>query len=143
MSQSQKISKTNKSAFKKIAVYFMVALFAGVGIMHFIKTETFALAMPNYLPEKILLVQLTGVIEILGAVGLLISKTRRAAGICIALFLVCVFPVNLNMALHPENFHAVPAWALYLRLPIQGVLIWLAMVASKYKDSCQKLESKV
>lgn len=142
MSQSQKIFKTNKNALSKIAVYFMVALFAGVGIMHFVKTETFALAMPNYLPEKILLVQLTGVIEILGAVGLLISKTRRAAGICIALFLVCVFPVNLNMALHPEDFHAVPAWALYLRLPIQGVLIWLAMVASTYTGSCQKPENK-
>jgi len=142
MSQSQKIFKTNKSAFKKIAVYFMVALFFGVGVMHFIKTETFASAMPNYLPEKILLVQLTGVIEILGAVGLLISKTRKAAGICIALFLICVFPVNLNMALHPENFHPVPAWALYLRLPIQGILIWLAIVASKYTSSCQKLETK-
>ena len=120
----------------------MVALFAAVGIMHFIKTETFALAMPNYLPEKILLVQLTGVIEILGAIGLLISKTRKAAGICIAVFLVCVFPVNLNMALHPENFHTVPTWVLYLRLPIQGILIWMAMIASKHNSSCQKTENK-
>lgn len=142
MNQSQKINKTNKGVFSKISICFLVALFAGVGVMHFIKTETFALAMPNYLPEKILLVQLTGVIEILGALGLLISKTRKAAGICIALFLVCVFPVNLNMALHPENFHPVPAWALYLRLPIQGVLIWMAMVASKYKGGCQEPKNK-
>lgn len=142
MNQSQKINKTNKSVFSKISICFLVALFLAIGILHFLKTEAFAHAMPNYLPQKILLVQLSGIIEILGAVGLLISKTRRAAGICIAIFLVCVFPVNLNMALHPENFHPVPAWALYLRLPIQGVLIWMAMVASKYTGGCQESEIK-
>lgn len=116
----------------------MVALFLGVGVMHFIKTETFARAMPDYLPAKILLVQLTGVIEILGALGLMAGKTRKPAGICIALFLVCVFPVNLNMALHPELFPKLPVWALWLRLPIQGLLIWLALRASGYQAGCQK-----
>lgn len=116
----------------------MVALFSGVGVMHFIKTEAFASAMPDYLPEKILLVQITGVIEILGALGLVVPKTRRLAGICIAIFLACVFPVNLNMALHPELFAKIPAWGLWLRLPIQGLLIWLALKASTFKGGCQK-----
>lgn len=122
----------------KIAIYCMVALFIAVGILHFIKTDSFAQAMPAYLPEKILLVQITGVLEILGAIGLVVSRTRRPAGICIALFLVCVFPVNLNMALHPELFPKIPAFALWLRLPIQGLLIWLALKASTYQAGCQK-----
>ncbi|MCW5821425.1 MAG: DoxX family protein [Cyanobacteria bacterium TGS_CYA1] len=130
--------KRAQALFDKIAIYFMVALFIGVGVMHFIKTETFASAMPEYLPAKILLVQLTGVIEILGALGLIVEKTRKPAGICIALFLVCVFPVNLNMALNPELFPKIPVWALWLRLPIQGLLIWLALRSSRYRTGCQK-----
>ena len=37
--------------------------------------------------------------------------------------LVAVFPANLHMALHTERYRKIPPWALYARLPLQGVMI--------------------
>lgn len=118
---------------KQISLYFLVTLFAFVGVMHFVKTQSFISAMPDFIPYKELVVQLTGVLEISGAIGLLIPRLRRLTGICLAVFLVCVFPVNINMALHPQNFPAIPAYALWIRLPLQALFIWMAIYCSTCK----------
>ena len=47
------------------------------------------------------------------------------------LIMVVVFPANLHMALNPAEFAEVPVWFLYVRLPLQGVLIWWAWVATR------------
>ena len=75
------------------------------------------------------LVAVTGVLEIAGGIGLLITATQTAAGICLALFLVAVFPANAYAAAHPETFGrlAVP---LLSRLIAQLVLIVLCLLAA-------------
>ena len=40
------------------------------------------------------------------------------------MLLLAIFPANINMAVHPEIYPQAPAWALWLRLPVQGLLIW-------------------
>jgi uncharacterized membrane protein len=40
--------------------------------------------------------------------------------------LVAVMPANVWMVQHPERYAGIPAWALWLRLPLQGVLVWWA-----------------
>ena len=53
------------------------------------------------------------------------ERTRRPAGWWLIATLIAVFPANLHMALHPEEFPKVPggAPALWARLPFQGVFI--------------------
>ena len=68
----------------------------------------------------------SGVLELLGAAGLLFAATRRAAGIGLFALTVAVTPVHVYMLQQPELF-AVPYWALVLRVPLQIAL--LALIA--------------
>ena len=109
-------------------------LLAGVmvfaGVMHFVAPRGYVKIVPTWLPAPRALVAISGLFEILGGVGLLIPTTQRfAAWGLIALF-IAVFPANVNMAVKgiPVGKKAIPAWALWARLPLQLVFIgwaWL------------------
>jgi uncharacterized membrane protein len=100
--------------------------FASAGILHFVKPQIFCKIMPAYLPYALELVYVSGLFEIAGAVGLLIPALRRYAVWGLLCLLIAVFPANINMALHPELTPDLPVWLLYLRLPLQPVLmIWV------------------
>jgi len=99
------------------------------GISHFRSPEPFISIVPKFLPDAPLLVSISGFFEILGAVGLLIPFTRKAASIGLILLYIAVFPANINMAVHnlPIENHHFPLWVLWLRLPLQLLLIvWAA-----------------
>ena len=51
------------------------------------------------LPNELLIIYLTGVLEIAGAIGLLVPRTRKLAGMCLVFLLHALFPDNLNDAL--------------------------------------------
>ncbi len=80
--------------------------------------------MPDYLPQQRLLVWLSGVAEVVGGVFALFGQTQRLARWSLVATLVGVFPANLHMALHTERYAMLPGWLIWLRLPLQGVLIW-------------------
>jgi uncharacterized membrane protein len=68
----------------------------------------------------------SGVFELLGAVGLLMGRTRRIAGIGLCLLTIAVTPANIYMLQRADLF-PVPHWALVLRLPLQlGLLALIA-----------------
>ena len=79
--------------------------------------------MPAWLDYKLTLVYVSGVFEILGGLAVLIPKTRKLAGIGLIALLIAVFPANINMALNSQNFPNIPNTLLWLRLPLQFVLI--------------------
>lgn len=82
--------------------------------------------MPAWLPAHDALILISGAAEIAGGIGILVPRTRRAAGFGLILLLVAVFPANITM-LRLGRMHEAPAWAealLWLRLPAQGLLIW-------------------
>jgi len=113
-------------------VRVMVALaMIGVGIDHFVAPDFFVRIVPRALPAPLVLVWVSGFFEALGGVGLLIPRTRRAAGIGLVLLYIAVFPANINMCIHPELGGSVPLWALWLRLPFQLVFIALALWVSR------------
>lgn len=108
-----------------LAVFFIVA-----GLNHF-RTPSFYLPMmPAYMPAHDLLIALSGMMEIAGGIATLVPRLRRVAGWFLTLLLLAILPANIEMAVHPELFPAVPQWALYLRLPFQIVLIGWALWAT-------------
>ena len=77
------------------------------------------------------LVQISGVAEIAGGVGVLLPSPRRASGPGLVALLAAVFPANLYMARAPERFGKIPRWALYARLPLQPLMMWWAWRATR------------
>jgi len=108
---------------KTISRYLYGLLFILAGLNHFANTELYVGIMPAYLPWPLALVYLSGVAEVvLGALLCFRPCAAWAAWGLIAL-LIAVFPANLNMALHPERWPSLPQLGLWLRLPLQGLLI--------------------
>jgi uncharacterized membrane protein len=99
-------------------------LFFVAGANHFLVPQPYLSMMPGYLPAHVLLVQLSGLAEMAGGIGVLFSATRRLAAWGLILLLVAVFPANLNVALHGWPGVDLPAWLLWVRLPLQVVFIW-------------------
>ena len=100
------------------------------GIAHFVALEVEVRLVPPYIPWPRTAVLVSGVFELLGAAGLLFSRTRRAAGIGLFTLTLAVTPVHIYMLQRPELF-AVPYWALVLRLPLQVALLALIAWSTK------------
>lgn len=95
------------------------------GIAHFVATETEMRIVPPYIPWPRAAVLISGVFELIGAVGLLWRPTRRVAGIGLFLLTLAVTPCHIYMLQRADRFAAIPIWALWLRLPIQVALLVL------------------
>ncbi|WP_449064234.1 DoxX family protein [Planomonospora algeriensis] len=73
--------------------------------------------VPPFVPFPSLVVYLTGVLELAGAVGLVLPATRRAAGICLALLFVLMLPANVHAALAEVTLAGEAATPLWRRVP--------------------------
>ena len=107
--------------------------FVFAGVMHFVTPRTYEAIMPPWVPAHREMVYASGVAEIAGGAGLMADGTRRPAGWWLIATLLAVFPANVHMALHPDEFPKVPGGrnALYARLPVQ--LLFLGWVRSAMK----------
>jgi uncharacterized membrane protein len=114
----------------------LAAVFAFMGVLHFVPSV--ARGMRAMIPPPLrrpgwpaALVVITGVCEIAGAAGLLVpwDGLRLAAGICLVVFLVAVFPANAYAARDPKRFGrtAIPFWP---RLALQVLLIAAVILAA-------------
>ena len=100
------------------------------GFLHYLTPRPYVAMMPDALPCKRGLVYASGVAEIAGGAGVLAAPTRRAAGWWLIATLVTIFPANVNMAINAERFRGIPAPLLWVRLPVQGLLVaWVWRVA--------------
>lgn len=81
--------------------------------------------MPPYLPWHLLLVYLSGILEIALGVALLTRKFTRIAAWGLIALLVAVFPANIHMAVNHDLFPEYSGVALWLRLPLQFALMAL------------------
>jgi uncharacterized membrane protein len=79
--------------------------------------------MPPYVPWHLAMVQVSGVAEIALGILLLIPRAAPAAAAGLIALLAAVFPANVQMALHPETFPEFSPTALWMRLPLQAVMI--------------------
>ena len=97
-------------------------LFVAAGIGHFVAPDVYVRIMPPYLPFHRPLVLLSGAIEIILGVLLLIPWCPRLAAWGLIALLIAIFPANIYLYQHQEILRASPIVHL-LRLPMQGVLI--------------------
>lgn len=96
-----------------------------VGIEHFRSPQKFVDIVPNYLPFALFLVYLTGVIEIVGGLGIIYPDTREITGRLMVLFLLAVYPANFYMWANdvPFNGTRLTTNGHLVRLSVQMLLI--------------------
>jgi uncharacterized membrane protein len=113
------------SKYKLAGLVFVFLWFFGGGIGHFVVTGFFVGIVPPYIPWPLAAVYVSGVFELLGALGLISAATRPWAGVGLLLLIVCVSPANIYMWQHPELFPKFPPALLGVRLVIQVLLMML------------------
>ena len=94
------------------------------GIAHFAAMQAEMNIVPPYIAHPQAAVMITGVLELMGALGLLFKPVRRAAGWGLFALTIAVTPANVYMLQHHESF-SVPYWLLVVRLPMQVALLAL------------------
>ena len=104
----------------------MSALYVGAGVWHFVRPGGYLKIMPPWLPAPGLLVAASGVAEIVLGLGLLYTPTRPWAAWGIIAMLAVFLLVHVDMAVRPGASMGLPMWVLYLRIALQGVLMWWA-----------------
>jgi uncharacterized membrane protein len=108
----------------KLAFQYLLAIFFILaGANHFLNADFYLKMMPPYLPWHLFLVYLSGVFEIILGIMVIVPKLTRIAGWGLIALLIAVFPANLHMALNPDLFPNISSIALWIRLPLQAVLI--------------------
>ena len=116
----------------KLSRLGLAAFFTTAGTLHFTKPRFYeAIVPPSLQPQKKEVVAISGVAEIAGAALVLHPASRRLGRWWLLALLLAVFPANIHMAVHPEQVRGLdmrkfPRWALWARLPLQGVaMLWV------------------
>ena len=96
-----------------------------VGIEHFRDPQKFVDIVPKYMPFALFLVYLTGIIEIVGGLGIIYPETREITGRLMVLFLIAIYPANFNMWINdiPYNGTRLTTQGHLVRLSVQFLLI--------------------
>ncbi len=106
----------------------LALMFVFTASAHFNKMKhDLARMIPAYFPQPLLIVYVTGVLELLGAAGLVLPQSRRLAGICLIALLLGLFIANVSAAVRGVGLRGKPPTPLWLRAPMQilfVVLLW-------------------
>jgi uncharacterized membrane protein len=126
------------ASFVRVALRWLLGVFyLTAGIIHLRSPAGFIAITPGWVPDVPLVIALTGVAEIAGALGLvLVPPLRKAAAIGLALYAICVFPANVNHAINdiPLSGHHLSWWYHGPRLLLQPVVVWLALWVGEVTD---------
>jgi uncharacterized membrane protein len=115
------ILENNKNTLRGIlAVCIVVA-----GVLHFAQSEPFIRIVPDSLPAPAALVYISGAIEIMLGIGLLVPPVSQLSAWGLVALFIAVYPANLNMAFNHIQIEGIPDawWFQAIRLPFQFVLI--------------------
>ncbi|MBJ7439663.1 MAG: DoxX family protein [Sphingopyxis sp.] len=121
-----------KETLRTVLRWLLAFAYGYAGWAHLARPTPFLAITPSWVPRPELVVAATGMAEILGAIGLMIPATRKAAGWGLALYALCVWPANFqhafaNIAIGGET---LSWWYHGPRLVLQPVIIWWALWAS-------------
>jgi uncharacterized membrane protein len=121
------------SSWQVSAAWALAVMFLFTASAHFTKTKEDLVGMvPKTFPNPRFLVYLTGILEVFGAIGLLIPATRTLAGLGLVLLLVAMFPANVNAARKGVELRGKAPTPLWIRAPMQllfiGMVLWAALL---------------
>ena len=108
-----------------------VAGFVTSGVLHFTHTRAYMAIMPRSFPRHRESVLVSGAAEIVGGAAVLHPATRGLARWWLLALLVAVYPANVQMAFNAERYKRIPPWALWARLPVQGLFAWAVWRATE------------
>jgi uncharacterized membrane protein len=109
--------------FKLFMLWLLGIFFMAAGVNHFHDPGFYVKIMPPYLPWHQELVYLSGVAEFLLGALVLIPKCRSLAAWGLIALLIAVFPANIHMAFDSGAYPQIPPSLLWIRLPLQFVMI--------------------
>lgn len=107
-----------------LGLYIMAGMYILAGMMHFIKPKLYMRIMPRYLPNHKFLVLLSGIVEIVLGIALLIPETRAFSIYGIIAMLVVFLLVHFYMLSGEKAAAGIPKWILILRIPLQFLLMY-------------------
>lgn len=118
----------------RIAMSAMLVLTA---VGHFLFTRGMAMMLPDFVPYRIELVYLTGIIELAAAIGLLLPKYSKATAWLLIVFFIFLLPANIYAAMHHVNlqtaaFDGSGLDYLWFRIPLQLFFIVWAYLSAIY-----------
>lgn len=119
--------------YKLFTVYVMSFMYVFIGIKHFTDPQYFLDIVPPQFPFKLFIVYVTGLMEIIGGVAILIPKTRRAGAFLLIFLLLIVFPANIYLYISeaPQKALGISKMDALIRMPFQIPLIIIAYWHSK------------
>ena len=119
----------------RIAMAVML-VFTAIG--HFVFTKGITMMLPDFIPFKTEVIYLTGIIEIIAAVGLLIPSLRVWTGWALILFFILLLPGNIKAAVDHIDYQKAtfdgngPAY-LWFRIPLQILfIVWTYLSAIRF-----------
>lgn len=120
----------DRRRWRAASPYVLAGLLTVTGTLHFVVPKALVPLVPPQLPNPYLLVYASGAAELACALGLLIPRTRRAAGWATALLFLALFPGNVQMALDAGDRSTTYRALTYARLPLQvPLVVWAVSVA--------------
>ena len=116
---------------RTVSRFVLAAIYLTAGILHLQSPASFMQIVPEWVPCPYQVVLATGLSEIAGAMALLTTQFRFAAGCALAAYAVCVFPANIKHAVDDIaiNGQHLSWWYHGPRLAFQPVLVWWALWA--------------
>ncbi|WP_019630166.1 DoxX family protein [Actinomadura atramentaria] len=123
------------------AAHAMAAMLVLTGIVRFApdsvsvmpSAEDLARMVPPFVPFPLAMVYVTGVLELLIAVGLVLAPTRWISAVGLAVLLPLLLPANIYAALNDIPLNGVEPTPLWVRIPQQAVFVaiavWIACTA--------------
>ena len=118
----------------RIALSAMLA-FSAIG--HFAFTKGMSLMIPEFIPFKMEIIYLTGIIEILFAIGLFFPNYRVLTAWLIIVFLLLVLPTNIyasikHLDIQKATFDGNGLNYLWFRIPLQILyIVWTYLFSIK------------
>lgn len=107
-------------------LYLMAGIYILAGLNHFRNPKMYVKIIPNYLPAPKLLNTISGLAETALGILLCIPSYSKLGAWGIILLLLAVFPANIYMLTNQKASFRLPKWILWLRLPLQFLLIYWA-----------------
>ncbi|KIC92672.1 membrane protein [Flavihumibacter solisilvae] len=128
-------SKEYKFAFSgRVA---MAAMLVTTGLAHFAFAKGMAMMLPDFIPFRMMVVYITGILELLAAVGLLLPRYVKLTGRLLIIFFVLLLPANIYAAINHVNLQTAtydgdgPGY-LWFRIPLQAFFIgWVYLSSIK------------